>query len=106
MRTASRRSPTWTTARLRRSPHILVRPGYILASARPGRTFTFPRADTQPNILGADVAVSKTRKNARKTAKLYRMVTFTNDLFDDDFTFPDFSQLSIGTIEALNNGDI
>lgn len=52
------------------------------------------------------MAVSKKRKNSRKTAKQYRMVTFTNDLFDDDFTFPDFAQLSIGTIEALNNGDI
>ncbi|ALE05509.1 hypothetical protein AL755_08495 [Arthrobacter sp. ERGS1:01] len=50
--------------------------------------------------------VSKTRKNARKTTKLYRMVTFTNELFTDDFTFPDFGQLSIGTIEALNNGDV
>ena len=50
--------------------------------------------------------VSKTRKNARKTAKQYRMVTFTNELFEDEFTFPDFAQLSIGTIEALNDGDV
>lgn len=50
--------------------------------------------------------VSKTRKNARKTAKLYRMVNFSHDLFEDDFTFPDFAQLSIGTIEALNGGDV
>lgn len=50
--------------------------------------------------------VSKTRKNARKNAKQYRMVTFTNDLFEGDFIFPDFAQLSIGTVEALNKGDI
>lgn len=49
---------------------------------------------------------STVRKNARKVAKLYRMVTFTSDLFTDDFTFPDFGQLSIGTIEALNSGDV
>ena len=49
---------------------------------------------------------SPVRKNARKTAKIYRMVTFTNDLFSDEFVFPDFAQLSIGTIEALNNGDV
>lgn len=52
------------------------------------------------------MAVSKKRKNARKTAKQYRMVTFTSELFEDDFTLPDFAQLSIGTIEALNNGDV
>lgn len=46
------------------------------------------------------------RKNSRKTAKLYRMVKFSNDLFEDDFTFPDFAHLSLGTIEALNDGDV
>lgn len=49
--------------------------------------------------------VSKKRKNARKTAKQYRMVRFTSDLFEDDFVFPDMDHLSIGLIEALNKGD-
>lgn len=50
--------------------------------------------------------VSKTRKNARKSPKQYRMVRFESELFEDDFVFPDFEQLSIGTIEALNKGDV
>lgn len=49
---------------------------------------------------------SPVRKNARKSPKRYRMVRFESDLFEDDFTFPDFEQLSIGTIEALNKGDV
>lgn len=50
--------------------------------------------------------VSKTRKYARKTAKLYRMVTFTSEIFEGDFVFPDIAQLSLGTLEALNKGDV
>ena len=49
---------------------------------------------------------SKKRKNARKVAKQYRMVTFTSDLFEDEFTFPDQDHFNLGLIAAVNAGDM
>jgi hypothetical protein len=57
-----------------------------------------------PAAKTVTTAAKTKRRNARKVAKRYRMVTFVNDLFDDDFTFPDFEQMPLGIVEALNTG--
>lgn len=52
------------------------------------------------------MAVSKKRKNLRKVAKQYRMVTFTSDLFEDEFTFPDQAHFNVGLIGKVTQGDM
>ncbi|MFJ3957697.1 hypothetical protein [Arthrobacter sp. NPDC090010] len=50
---------------------------------------------------------SKTRKkNARKQPKRYRMVTFAHELFEDDFTLPDISQMPGSVVVAINRGQL
>jgi|GEM_PF-2845983 len=50
--------------------------------------------------------VSKRRKNARKVPKRYRMVTFTNELFEDEFTLPDIAQMPGDVTARLMVGDL
>ncbi|MBO9705572.1 MAG: hypothetical protein J7474_08695 [Arthrobacter sp.] len=50
--------------------------------------------------------VSKKRKNARKAPKRYRWVTFTNDLFEDEFTLPDLAQMPGSVTGPLVRGDV
>lgn len=50
--------------------------------------------------------VSKKRKYDRKVTKRYRMVTFTNELFDDEFTLPDIVQMPGYVASALNRGQL
>lgn len=50
--------------------------------------------------------VSKKRKYERKVPKRYRMVTFTNELFEDEFTLPDLNQMPGGIAARMMVGDL
>lgn len=52
------------------------------------------------------MAVSKVRKNKRKVAKQLRRVTFTSDLFEDEFTFPDQAHFNLGLISKVTEGNM
>jgi hypothetical protein len=48
----------------------------------------------------------KKKKFTRKSAKQYQLVTFTSELFEDEFVFPDQKHFDVDTIEALNAGNV
>lgn len=49
----------------------------------------------------------KKKRFQRTTEKQYRWVSFTHELFgDEQFELPAMSQLNLGLIESLNNGDM
>lgn len=49
----------------------------------------------------------KKKRFQRATEKQYRWVKFTHELFGDEaFELPAMSQLNLGLIESLNNGDM
>jgi hypothetical protein len=51
-------------------------------------------------------ATTPKKKFARKAEKQYQWVTFTSELFEDEFVFPDQKHFDVDTVDALNSGDV
>lgn len=54
----------------------------------------------------AATTTPKKKKFARKEQKQYQWVTFTSELFEDEFLLPDQKHFDIDLVDALNTGDV